>query len=110
MYASVVSPKIRVVAHGEVIPKGWVRRSHPVWSEFVRHANWWPNQIHQLNGQEDGMVYLWIPKADNLAYERGRRRTRFCVTYQGQICNHITPERHKSCHGIVRRVIVAPKC
>ncbi len=102
--------QIRVIGHGEPIPRGFVRRPHPVWAEFVKHANWWPNQIHQLNGQEDGMVYLWIPKADDLAYKRTVRRTRFCVTYQGKVCEHITPERGKSCQGVTNHASVPPTC
>ncbi len=94
-----MTPSIRIVGHGEPIPRGYVRRPRPVWVEFVKHANWWPNQIHQRNGQEEGMVYLWIPRKDNAAYERGHKRTRFCLTYQGKSCQHITG-----------RVNVVPKC
>ncbi len=97
MYEPVI-PHVTTIGCGDPIPKGWVRRNHPVFPEFVRHCSWWPNQIHQRNGTPE-MVYLWIPKEDNLAYERGRKRTRFCVTYRGKSCEHITG-----------RVIVAVKC
>lgn len=70
-----------MLVNGDKPTRGFVKRERPVWPEFISHASWWPVQEHQLNGG-DGMVYLWIPKADNAAYERGHRRTRFCRTYR----------------------------
>jgi len=87
-----------MVGHGEPIPKGFVRRPRPVYPEFVCHCSWWPNQIHQRNGDPD-MVYLWIPRKDDVAYRRTHERKRFCQTYRGE-----------SCVEYRKRVIVAAKC
>jgi len=59
---------VRVLGRGENPSPGFVRRPRPVFPEFISHAPWFPVQEWEEDG--DGMVILWIPKADNLAYKR----------------------------------------
>src|SRR6185369_1230913 len=42
----------------------------PVLPIFMRHASWWPVQYHEPHHESNELVWLWIPKEDNIAYER----------------------------------------
>ena len=66
-----VLPQVRVLTEADEPSPGFVSRPRPVWPEFALRATWWPIQEHQSLSDESLMVILWIPKADNLAYERG---------------------------------------
>lgn len=76
------SVAVQVLCNGNGPPPGFVRRSRPVYPEFAVHAEWWPIQYHQkiepivrdndrYSDEEIDQVWLWIPREDNLAYERG---------------------------------------
>jgi hypothetical protein len=79
-YCESVLPHVRVLTEKDEPSPGFVARTRPVWPEFAIRASWWPVQEHQRLSDESDMVVLWIPKADNAAYERGERfRSRHIV-------------------------------
>lgn len=66
-----VLPQVRVLSENEEHSPGFVCRPFAVYPEFAIHASWWPIQEHQPISKHSELVILWIPKSDNLAYERG---------------------------------------
>lgn len=73
----------RVLSGTDKPSKGFVRRPRPVWPEFAIKMTWFSRIEFSVNGR-DGMVYCWVSKEENAAYERGHMRKRFCKTYRGQ--------------------------
>lgn len=86
-YLHPVQPQVRVLSNGDTPSPGFVRRSHHVWPEFVIHAPWWPIQEHQRISDDSDMVILWIPKADNLAYERGEHFRKQHIVHRKRWCD-----------------------
>ena len=87
-YSNSVPPEVRVLFNGDQPPRGFVMRPRPVIPEFVVHCSWWPMQYHQrINGDSDSKVWLWIPKADNLAYERGEAFRKRHIIHEKRWCD-----------------------
>lgn len=84
---SVPQVQVRVLKDGENPSKGFCQRRGPVYPEFVIHASWWPVQEHQPLIDDPDMIVLWIPKADNLAYERGEAFRKRHIVHEKRWCD-----------------------
>jgi hypothetical protein len=82
-----VPPSVRVLTENETPTPGYVSRRGPVYPEFVIHASWWPVQEHQPLIDDPDMIVLWIPKADNLAYERGEAFRKRHIVHEKRWCD-----------------------
>ena len=79
---------VRILSVTDKPSIGFVRRPHPLWPEFAVKMTWFSKIEFQANGRE-GMVYVWVSKEENKAYERPHKRERFCRTYRGQLRNNL---------------------
>lgn len=67
---SCVPVAVTMLCNGSGPPPGFVRRSRPVFAEWIRKYDCFPVQYHEQTEDPD-MVWVWIPKEVNWAYERG---------------------------------------
>jgi hypothetical protein len=81
-----VPPQVRLLTDSDSPSPGFVARRWPVHPDFIVHASWWPVQEHQPIANSL-MVVLWIPKADNLAYERGDGFRQRHIVHQKRWCD-----------------------
>ena len=86
-YLSSVLPQVRVLSETDTPSAGFVRRLYAVNPDIVVHAPWWPIQEHQRISSDSDMVILWIPKADNLAYERGEHFRKQHIVHRKRWCD-----------------------
>ncbi len=63
-------PPVRVLSNGSGPPADFVMRPAPVYRAWIIHYHCFPIQYHQ-ESEDEGKVWLWIPKENNRAYERG---------------------------------------
>ena len=76
---------VTILCNGSGPPPGFVKRPRPVFPEFVTKAPWWPVQYHEYI-KDDESVWLWIPKEDNLAYERGEALRKKHIVHEKRWC------------------------
>ena len=75
--------EIKILRETETPSIGYIRRPHPVWLEFAKQMTWFSRIEIRPNGTPE-MVYVWVSRKENYAYERGHDRKRFCRSYRGQ--------------------------
>lgn len=72
---------MRILERGQSPSIGFVRRERPIFPEFALRMTWFTRQEWERNGDPD-TFYVWVLASENREYQRGYRRTRFCLTYR----------------------------
>ncbi len=80
------SPPVRVLSNGSGPPAGFVMRPVSVYREWIIQYPHFPVQYHE-NCEDEGKVWLWIPREDNVAYEKGEGYRQTHIVHERRWCN-----------------------
>ena len=83
------SVAVQILNNGSGPPPGFVRRPRPVFPEWISHYGCFPVQYHErINGSDEEIeeVWLWVPKEDNRAYERGDAYRKRHIIHERRWC------------------------